>query len=393
VSAWLSALLDPISLDEFVSGYWLKRPLIARGTTDRFAPLLSWADFNRILEHHWRETARFRLAMKGRDLDPAAYADLEGSTPRIRARDLTDHLRRGATLAFAGIDELHQPLTTLARSFEAFFRASTNINVYAGWGREHGLDLHRDDQEIFVLQVDGRKRWLLYGFALDGIDARMLASSGEPPAGAMLDEVLTAGGWIYIPRGCYHLAVPMNEPTLHLTISVKNPRELDLLQWLVERLRARGIADRDVPCLADEAERIRFSDAMRSMLLDDLDEDLVRQYLDETGSNLKPRASLGLPWSATASRLPPGRDFQICLAAHPLTIVNGLPDGSSIEVQCRGREYRFPHAMRWVLDPLRDGTPLAMAQLIGSLSNRLDEDSIRLLVAMLVAHDLVSVSA
>ena len=39
----------------------------------------------------------------------------------------------------------------------------------------------------------------------------------------------------------------MNEPTLHLTIGVKNQGN-DLLHWLVDRQRANGAAERDVPC-------------------------------------------------------------------------------------------------------------------------------------------------
>jgi len=157
-------------VEEFLSGYWLKQHLLCRGPADRFSGLLSWADLNTMLEQHWREIYRYRLASQGRDLAPASYADLDGFTPRIRAKDVTDQLRRGATLSFDAMDEMHEPLTRLAESFEAFFRGGTKINIYAGWRALHGLDLHRDDHEIFILHVDGRKRWLLYGFSVDGID-------------------------------------------------------------------------------------------------------------------------------------------------------------------------------------------------------------------------------
>ena len=130
--AWLSSLLAPASVDEFLSSHWQTQSFFCRGPADRFSALLSWTELNQILAHHWRETFRFRLALQGRDLDPASYADLEGSTPRVRSKDVTDHLRRGATLSFNAIDELHEPLTRLAECFEAFFRGGTKINIYAG---------------------------------------------------------------------------------------------------------------------------------------------------------------------------------------------------------------------------------------------------------------------
>jgi ribosomal protein L16 Arg81 hydroxylase len=63
----------------------------------------------------------------------------------------------------------------------------------------HGLDLHRDNQEIFILQLDGRKRWLLYGFSVDAVDRGELTTGSVPPPGALLDQILESGDLLYIP--------------------------------------------------------------------------------------------------------------------------------------------------------------------------------------------------
>ena len=390
--SWLSALLAPVSVDEFLASYWLKQHLFCRGPADRFSGLLSWPAFNKILSQHWREPLRFRLACQGRDLDPASYADLEGSTPRIRARDVTDHLRRGATLSFDAIDELHEPLTHLAESFESLFRANTQINLYAAWRSVHGLDLHRDDQDVFILQLDGRKRWLLYGFAVDGVDRNELRSRSVPPAGALLDQILEAGDLLYIPRGCYHVAVPMNEVALHLTVGVKNPRGMDLLLWLAERLRRSDLAGRDLPYLAGPAERLRYSEELRQALHAGLEPDLVEQYSCETGSNLKQRPSFGLPWSVTPEGLPPGNGFFVRLNIDVRPVVNSESDAAYVEFGCSGRRYRFPRTMQWVIEQLNDGGPLPISRLNAALTGRLDEGMVRTLVGMLVHQGLVAIS-
>jgi ribosomal protein L16 Arg81 hydroxylase len=390
-SSWLAALLAPISVDEFLSRYWLKQHLFCRGSAERFSELLSWTALNKILEAHWREVYRFRLASQGRDLDPASYADLEGQTPRIRAGDVTDHLRRGATLSFDAIDEVHEPLTRLAESFETFFRGGTKINIYAGWRALHGLDLHRDNQEIFILQLDGRKRWLLYGFSVDGVDRAELHRS-VPPPGALLDQILQPGDLLYIPRGCYHVAVPMNEPALHLTLGVKNPRTIDLLLWMVDRLRESDVARRDLPCLAGPAERLRYSEELRNALLGTLDADLVEQYFSETGSNFTPRPSFSLPSSATPELLPPGRDFAVRLKVRAHLVVNSDPDSGSVELSSAGRRYRFPRSMRSIIEQLEHGAPLPIGRLIEAVAGRLDEGMVRMLVGILLKHDLVAIT-
>jgi len=391
-ASWLSELLAPVSVHEFLSRYWLKQHLFCRGSRERFSDLLSWRTLNDILEHHWRETYRFRLARQGRELDPASYADLEGLTPRIRSKDVTEHLRRGATLSFSAIDEVHTPLTRLAESFERLFRGGTQINIYAGWRALHGLDLHCDDEEIFILHLDGRKRWLLYGVSVDGVDKGELGTASVPPTGAVFDQIVQPGDVLYIPRGCYHVAVPMNEPALHLTVGVKNPRSKDLLTWVLERFGASALGDRDVPNLSNDDERLGYSEELRNAVLTGLAPDVVQQYFAETTATVKPRPSFSLPWSATPERLPRGDDFFVRLNVGSPLIVDRDSDGRCDEVRCGGRTWRFPRGMHWIIEQLNDGSAVRMGRLVAAVAGRLDEAMVRLLIEMLVSHDLAAIT-
>jgi len=390
-SSWLSGLLAPVSTDEFLSRYWARQPLFCRGSAGRFTTLLSWTVLNELLAHHWREPRRFRLARQGRDIDPASYSDLAASHARIRASDVTDQLRRGATLSFDAIDELHEPLTRLSESFETFFRSDTQINLYAAWRAVHGLDLHCDDQEVFILHLEGRKRWLLYGSAVDGVDRAGLSSTTVPPAGASLDQVLEPGDLLYIPRGCYHVAVPMNEPALHLTVGVKTPRGMDLLLWIVNRLRTHDVADRGLPLFAPPAERLRYSEELRRALVDGLSSDLVEQYFCESGGHSKTRPSFNLPWSATPEGLPAGKGFLVKLKGRSHVVATGGPDGEAIEVRCRGRRCRFPRSIQWIIEQLDEKTPRPISYVMDAVAGRLDEAMVRTLVGMLLKHDLIAI--
>ena len=267
--------------------------------------------------------------MQGRDLNPASYVDSGATTPRVLAKELTGRLRSGATLAFNGVDELHEPLTRLAEAFESVFDAGTHMNVYAGWRSMYGLDVHRDDQEIFILQLDGRKRWQLHGFAFAATGAHTTDRSAMAVA-AGFDEILESGDLLYIPKGCYHLAVPMDEPTLHLTISVK--------------------------------------------------------------SAPKTRPSFNLPWSATAEGLPPpGASFLIRLKLPPPLPVATGDESAPKEWRSRGHRYRFPRAMRSIVEALADGTPRTIQAVVEAAGGEQDEGAVRVLVAMLVRLDLASI--
>ena len=49
--------------------------------------------------------------------------------------------------------------------------------------------------------------------------------------------LLEAGDLLYIPRGWWHVAMPLDEPTLHLTVGVNNLTGADFLRWFADRLR------------------------------------------------------------------------------------------------------------------------------------------------------------
>jgi hypothetical protein len=184
----------------------------------------------------------------------------------------------------------------------------------------------------------------------------------------------------------------MNEPALHLTLGVKNPRAIDLLLWIVERLRTSELAGRDLPCLAGASERLRYSDALRQALLEGLDHDVVEQYLSEGGSNLKPRPSFSFPVSATPELLPPDGDFFVRLNVQSHLVVNTDSDAASVELRCAGRRYRFPRSMRSIIEQLRDGAPMPISQLTEAVARQLDGGMVRTLVGMLLKHGLVAIT-
>src|SRR5205085_6319205 len=242
----LAETLRPLSVDEFIANAWGRTHELIKGQPGKFAHLLPWAQLNTILRQHRLDFPRLRLAGEGRSLPASAYlrhvrnSRKQTTVPRLLADKLTAQLRQGATLVLDAVDELFEPLEELARGLERFFRVHVQINAYAGWRTSRGFDLHWDDHDVFILQVTGRKQWMIYGMTLTyplGGDPKEPKPSGPP----LWEHVLEAGDLLYIPRGFWHVAYPLNEPTLHLTVGVHNRVGLDLLRWVVNRMRSHEL--------------------------------------------------------------------------------------------------------------------------------------------------------
>src|ERR1041384_1585027 len=136
----LAALLQPLTVEEFLASSWGRAHAHIKGQPGRFAHLLTWARLGTILREHRLDFPRLRLARDGKSLPAANYLRYtrgggrrQVSVPRLLPTQLTRELRAGATLVLDAGDEPHQPLTELAVNLERFFRVHVQVKAYAGW--------------------------------------------------------------------------------------------------------------------------------------------------------------------------------------------------------------------------------------------------------------------
>jgi hypothetical protein len=389
-------ILAPCSGDEFLSSSWGKTYKQIKGWPGKFKQLLPWNELNEILRRHRLDFPRLRLMRDGQRVPVSSYirhatnARLNRSVPRLLPAALTKHLREGATLVLDAVDELYRPVEELAESLEYVFHERIQVNMYAGWQTSKGFDLHWDDHDVFVLQVTGRKLWRIYGETrknpLTGDAADRPARVDEPEWEGMLEE----GDLLYIPRGHWHVALPLAEPTLHLTVGVHNRTGYDMARWLTEKLRGCEGFRQNLPRFASPAEQREHLNRLRQDLLNAWDERVMERYLAEYDEGAQPRAYLGLPWSATGEILPPAEGARLrFLAPRPLDI---KAEAGVLEFSCLRQRWRFHAQAAPVLKTLAEKRVCSVSELLAEGARAgLDEQTVRLFLAELVSHGLVSV--
>ncbi|WP_052069820.1 JmjC domain-containing protein [Streptacidiphilus albus] len=144
-------------------------------------------------------------------------------------------LRTGATLLLRHVEQWHRPTGDLvARLSEELDRCVEAFFFVTPVGGQ-GLAVHRDDADVFVLQVAGRKTWYVH-------DAPAVAdwSPGELPdderSSRLLNSVLAPGNVLYVPRGFAHRAVGAAGLSAHLSLTIRDISLQDLRTALEQRL-------------------------------------------------------------------------------------------------------------------------------------------------------------
>jgi hypothetical protein len=191
------------------------------------------------------------MAVAGQSLPPDQFC-LWGKNrlgDRVRVPDhakIAGLLRQGATLVVDFIDRLDPSLRAIAEILEAVLLAPVTASTFISWQRQQGYPVHFDTQEVFALQVAGRKAWRLYSgrfehpAELKGYRASDLDPESKRAAMGQVETrvELAPGDLLYVPAGQFHEALALEEASLHISFGVMRPTAHDFLTTLMEGLPA-----------------------------------------------------------------------------------------------------------------------------------------------------------
>jgi ribosomal protein L16 Arg81 hydroxylase len=333
--------LAPLDIQKFFSDFLSKQSVHVKGGAAKAASLFSWHELNRILEQNRLAAPQLRLVQKGKSVEDLDFMR-QRKTSRGDAISFIDtpslyrHLKDGASLVLDAVDEMSPSVGRQCQKLGQHFATHFSVNAYAAWGSEEGFGLHWDDHDVFVLQIEGRKRWQLYGparrFPLD-VD---VIGNVEPPKVVEWEALVSAGDVIYIPRGHWHRATAVNEPTLHLTFGFITPTAIDWLQWVVDSLRENDIYREDIPIFEPSWAIGEYESKIKTLMVEAFSERNVSRFLEhKKGKNIS-RSYLSLPFAASNESLPLSAKVRFSGISYAIA---DSESASTVVFQALGREW------------------------------------------------------
>ncbi|WP_328377078.1 cupin domain-containing protein [Streptomyces sp. NBC_00440] len=289
--------------EDFLAEAFGRSYRLSRGDAASVADIITWADINEVLARHRMEPPRLRLSAEGVALPLDAYTVPEVAKRRTvfhrtHPAALHEQLANGATLVVDAVDELFPGVETLASELETAFRSKVQVNLYASWTGREGFGVHWDDHDVVVVQVDGSKRWKLYGPTRSAPMHLDMAEPEQPPEEPVAEFVLTPGDVLYLPRGWWHaVSASEGERSLHLTCGLSVATGADLIVWLSEILREHEIVRADLPRFGTDKERSETASALRDLLVAELsDPEVIGRYFTLKDADERVRFRPSLPY-------------------------------------------------------------------------------------------------
>ena len=218
--------------DTFGSDIWGRTLLLSRADRlpQSFADLLDAEAVDELVSRRGLRTPFLRVAKDGTTLADRAFTAGAGVGAGVTDQVSDDALVRlfadGATLVLQGLHRLWPPLTGFSQDLAAELGHPVQVNAYVTPPQSRGFSDHYDVHDVFVLQIEGEKRWTIHPpvhpsplRSQPWTDRRgdvETAARSEP----VLDEVLRPGDCLYLPRGYLHAATALGGVSTHVTIGI-----------------------------------------------------------------------------------------------------------------------------------------------------------------------------
>ncbi|CAH0377227.1 unnamed protein product [Pelagomonas calceolata] len=244
----LRALLAPVGARCFYEETFERRGLLVRGRGSNY--LSGWCsteDVFRALE----QPATSGVDVDVTRYDPSSEKRKTLSDGIISATWARQQLDQGATIRLRQPQDRLTKVQALCRALEGEFGSTIGANAYlTAKDGAQGFAAHWDDVDVFILQLEGRKRWRV-GACADDVYKLPRVSSEDFDEEALrrlcphLSEiVLEPGDVLYLPRGFIHSAVTEGlENSLHLTLSCHRANSwADLLEAALPSALSEAIA-------------------------------------------------------------------------------------------------------------------------------------------------------
>lgn len=246
----LAFLIGDRAARDFFETVYERKALVAAAPVvgmarDRFDGVVSIADIDQIVTGTDLKSGDLLLADASADhgIDTAAYLDDQGYVDRGA---VAMHYRRGATIILNQAQRIVPALGRLCQGIEHVFSCHVQTNLYLTPAHAQGFPVHFDNHDVFVIQVEGEKRWRLYDVPLDIPYRGERFVSQVHEKGELRDEFLMkAGDVAYVPRGMMHDALTEGDaPSLHITVGLISRTWADLVLEAVAEVALREAAFR-----------------------------------------------------------------------------------------------------------------------------------------------------
>jgi ribosomal protein L16 Arg81 hydroxylase len=263
----LEELVSPLTEDEFLELLRHRKLALLRGTdADRYSSLLSWDALKGIIERGEHSLEHFRVT-KEKTVIPSIFYLKDG---KLNAAKLEVLLSRGASIIIPRLEQTIPSLAALCDNIKSRLSEQIEVGAIVTTGVGGALELHYDPEDLIILQVEGTKRWQIYGPAVvnpvRAAPKELLAKEPPPKRAPIFDEFLGPGDFLFVPGGSWHQCENGPGRSIHLGIFFVPPSIYDAIKAITSQILLEEISRVPLTRLDSPSELTKLQTDLIDML-------------------------------------------------------------------------------------------------------------------------------
>jgi cupin superfamily protein len=246
------SLVEPLSASDFLSILRARKLTLLRSTQrDRFAHDLTWDALKRMLGRGQfpRGKDHMRVIRESVLVPPEQWSKNGKPDPG----KLEVLLAKGFNVILTHIEPLVPSLDAICRDIRSRFSEYSYAGVIVTKGTDGAFRRHFDLEDLIIIQVEGSKRWQLFGPPVAN-PVRGISQGTPPDTAPVFDEVLENGDFMFLPAGNWHHCENGAGTSVHLGIFFGPPTAWHAARRLTTQLLADELFRIPLTRFTDEAE-------------------------------------------------------------------------------------------------------------------------------------------
>lgn len=278
----LESLVAPFAQDEFLD-LWRQREFAFRtgSNGDGYAPLVGWQALRGMIEAGNYPKSRpddIRVSRESHIVPPDRWT----TDGKVDVAKLDAFLAQGCSIVVLHLDEHVPALGAICDEIKSTMSEGAFVGVIVTSGASRGaFKLHFDPEDLLIVQVEGTKRWQVFGPPATN-PVRGMPKPPPPDTEPIFDEVLTPGDLLFVPAGNWHHCECGLSTSVHLGIFFLPPTGWHAINELVRPLLAEELFRTPLTRFASASDAEKIEASIRNRLLEKVGElkltDFVGQW-------------------------------------------------------------------------------------------------------------------
>jgi len=229
---------------------------------NRFEGLLNWDTLRDLIERTVVPPDKFKVTWKTNDVPSFFYL----KNDKVSAANISTLIAQGASLITLALQSYVPALKALCEDIATRIGEETDADAIVTTGSGGALKLHYDPWDLIILQMEGSKRWRIYGPpVINPVEG--MPKQTAPDNAPLFDENLQPGDFLFMPAGFWHHCNNGPDLSLHVVIIMRPPTGWHAVMALMPQLLGEELFRVPLTRLGDATERAAYEAALKARLI------------------------------------------------------------------------------------------------------------------------------